>query len=129
MLNQLTISELSARLARREITARDVMQACLDQIERVDGRLHAFLSCDRDDALKQADAADLALAAGATHAAQPLLGIPVAVKDVLAVKNQPLNCASKILGHFRSPYDATAIEKLKAAGAIVFGRCNMDEFA
>jgi aspartyl-tRNA(Asn)/glutamyl-tRNA(Gln) amidotransferase subunit A len=60
---------------------------------------------------------------------RPLLGIPVAIKDVLAVKHQPLNCASKILGNFTSPYDATAIEKLKAAGAIVFGRLNMDEFA
>jgi len=58
-----------------------------------------------------------------------LLGIPVAIKDVLAVKNQPLNCGSKILGNFVSPYDATAIEKLKAAGAVVFGRLNMDEFA
>ena len=57
------------------------------------------------------------------------LGIPVAVKDVLAVKNQPLNCGSKILGKFVSPYDATVVEKLKAAGAIVFGRLNMDEFA
>ena len=55
--------------------------------------------------------------------------MPVAVKDVLAVKNQPLNCGSKILGRFISPYDATVIEKLKAAGAIVFGRLNMDEFA
>ena len=60
---------------------------------------------------------------------KPLLGVPIAVKDVLAVKNQPLNCGSKILGKFISPYDATAIEKLKAAGAIVFGRLNMDEFA
>jgi aspartyl-tRNA(Asn)/glutamyl-tRNA(Gln) amidotransferase subunit A len=55
--------------------------------------------------------------------------VPIAVKDVLAVKNQPLNCGSKILGNFISPYDATAVEKLKAAGAIIFGRCNMDEFA
>ena len=58
-----------------------------------------------------------------------MLGIPIAIKDVLAVKNQPFNCGSKILGKFISPYDATVIEKLKAAGAIVFGRCNMDEFA
>ena len=61
--------------------------------------------------------------------AKPLLGVPIAIKDVLAVKNQPLNCGSKILGKFISPYDATVIEKLKAAGAIVFGRLNMDEFA
>ncbi|HTJ00761.1 MAG TPA: Asp-tRNA(Asn)/Glu-tRNA(Gln) amidotransferase subunit GatA [Dongiaceae bacterium] len=128
MLNQLTISELSARLGRREISAREITQACLDQIARVDGRLHAFLSHDAADALAQAEAADRLLAAGDT-ASRPLLGMPVAIKDVLAVKGQPLNCASKILGNFISPYDATVIERLKAAGAVVFGRLNMDEFA
>lgn len=130
MLNQLAISELSAKLARREISARDIMQACLDRIAQVDGKIHAFLSHDAADALAQADAADKLLAAGENRNPRyPLLGIPVAVKDVLAVKDQPLNCASKILGKFVSPYDATAVEKLKAAGAIVFGRLNMDEFA
>jgi aspartyl-tRNA(Asn)/glutamyl-tRNA(Gln) amidotransferase subunit A len=129
MLNQLTISELAAKLAKREISAREITQACLDQIARVDGKVHAFLSYDAADTLAQADAADKQISSGATHAQKPLLGIPIAVKDVLAVKNQPLNCGSKILGKFISPYDATAVENLKAAGAIVFGRCNMDEFA
>ena len=128
MLNQLTISELSARLVRREVSAREVMQACLDRIARVDGNLHAFLSHDDADALAQAEAADKLLAHGG-NPGRPLLGVPVAIKDVIAVKNQPLNCGSKILGRFVSPYDATVIEKLKAAGAIVFGRLNMDEFA
>ncbi|HEV2692136.1 MAG TPA: Asp-tRNA(Asn)/Glu-tRNA(Gln) amidotransferase subunit GatA [Verrucomicrobiae bacterium] len=126
MLNQLTISELTAKLSQCEVSAREAMQACLDQIARVDGKIHAFISHDASDALAQADAADKLIAGGA-HL--PLLGVPIAIKDVLAVKNQPLNCASKILGKFTSPYDATAIEKLKAAGAIVFGRLNMDEFA
>ncbi len=125
-LNQLTISELSAKLARREVSAREVTQACLDQIARVDGKIHAFLSYNAADALAQANMADQEISSGV---AKPLLGVPIAIKDVLAVKNQPLNCASKILGNFISPYDATAIEKLKAAGAIVFGRLNMDEFA
>jgi aspartyl-tRNA(Asn)/glutamyl-tRNA(Gln) amidotransferase subunit A len=129
MINQLTISEVAAKLARREVTSREVTQSCLDQIARVDGQIHAFLSHDAADALAQADARDKDIAAGVTHLQKPLLGIPIAVKDVLAVKNQPLNCGSKILGKFISPYDATAIEKLKAAGAIVFGRLNMDEFA
>ena len=129
MLNSLTISELAAKLARRETSAREVTQACLDQIQRVDGNIHAFLSYDSPDALAQADAADKAIAAGSTHAQRPLLGVPIALKDVLAVKNQPLGCASKILAKFTSPYDATVVEKLKAAGAIVFGRLNMDEFA
>ena len=129
MLNQLTISELTARLARGEVTARAVTQACLDQVQRVDGRIRAFISYAADDALAQADAADRALAAGETHTTRPLLGIPIATKDVIAVKGQPLNCGSKILGNFVAPYDATVIEKLKAAGAVVFGRLNMDEFA
>ncbi len=129
MLNSLTISELAAKLAKRETSAREVTQACLDQIQRVDGSIHAFLSYDAPDALAQADAADQAIAAGATRAERPLLGVPIALKDVLAVKNQPLGCASKILAKFTSPYDATVVEKLKAAGAIVFGRLNMDEFA
>ena len=129
MLNSLTISELAAKLAKRETSAREVTQACLDQIQRVDGNIHAFLSYDAPDALAQADAADQAIAAGATRAERPLLGVPIALKDVLAVKNQPLGCASKILAKFTSPYDATVVEKLKAAGAIIFGRLNMDEFA
>ncbi len=129
MLNQLTISELTTKLAKREVTSRAATQACLDQIHRVEERLHAFISFDAADALAQADHSDQALARGATHAAKPLLGVPMAVKDVIAVKGQPLNCGSKILGKFVSPYDATVIERLKAAGAVVFGRLNMDEFA
>jgi aspartyl-tRNA(Asn)/glutamyl-tRNA(Gln) amidotransferase subunit A len=129
MLNQLTISGLRAKLARREVSAREATQACLDQINRVDGKIHAFISHNDADALAQADAADKLLSQGGNGADRPLLGVPVAMKDVLAVKGQPLNCASKILGKFVSPYDATVVEKLKAAGAIVFGRLNMDEFA
>ena len=129
MLNQLTISELTARLGRREVSARQATQACLDRIAQVDGQIHAFLSHDAADALAQADAADQALAAGANFQKQPLLGVPIATKDVIAVRGHPLTCASKILGQYISPYDATVIEKLKAAGAIIFGRLNMDEFA
>lgn len=129
MLNQLTISELTLKLAKRETSARAVTQACLDQIQRVDKNLQAFLSYDAEDALAQADQADQALANGQTHAQRPLLGVPIGIKDVIAVKGQPLNCGSKILGQFVSPYDATVIQKLRAAGAVVFGRLNMDEFA
>ena len=129
MLNQLSISGLVAKLAKREVSARAATQACLDQIQRVDGQLRAFISYDAADALAQADAADQALAQGRTHAEKPLLGVPIGVKDVIAVKGQPLNCGSQILKGFISPYDATVIEKLKAAGAVVFGRLNMDEFA
>ena len=129
MLNQLTISEFQRRLSSHGVSARNAVQSCIEQIQRVDGQVKAFLSYDEGDSLRQADAADKLIAAGATTASHPLLGVPIAMKDVLAVKGHPLNCASKILGNFISPYDATVIEKLRAAGAIVFGRLNMDEFA
>jgi len=127
MLNQLTTWQLAAKLARREASARQAMLDCLDQIQRVDGRLHAFLSYDTADAMAQAGQADQALASGAAD--KPLLGVPIAIKDVIAVRGQPLSCASKILGNFVSPFSATVIEKLREAGAVVFGRLNMDEFA
>jgi aspartyl-tRNA(Asn)/glutamyl-tRNA(Gln) amidotransferase subunit A len=129
MLNQLSIADLTAQLARREVSSREVVRACLDQIERHDPQLRAFLSCDAQDALAQAAAADQAIAAGVTHAEKPLLGVPLAIKDVIAVKGQPLTCASKILENFVAPYDATVTEKLRAAGAVLLGRCNTDEFA
>ncbi len=129
MIHRLTVSELTNRLARRECSAAEILQASLDQIARVDGDVRAFLSLDAADARAQAEAADRDLAAGVTHAEKPLLGIPVALKDLLAHRGQPLNCSSKILGHYRSPYDATVVERMKAAGAVVFGRLNMDEFA
>src|SRR6185436_2012450 len=102
MLNQLTISDLTGKLSKREISAREITQACLDQVNRVDGKLHAFLSHNAADALAQADAADNAIAAGATHAQRPLLGLPIGIKDVIAVQGHPLNCGSKILGQYVS---------------------------
>ena len=128
MLNQLTISELTAKIAKREVSAREATQACLDRVAKVEGQIHAFISHNDADALAQADAVDKLIAQG-NVANYPLLGVPIGIKDVLAVKDHPLNCGSKILGNFVSPYDATVIEKLKAAGAIIFGRLNMDEFA
>lgn len=129
MLNRLTVSELTAKLARHECSAREATQACLDQIARVDERVGAFLKVDAAGALAQADAADAALKTGATHATQPLLGVPLALKDIIALRGQPLTCGSRILENFVSPYDATVVEKLKAAGAVLLGRLNLDEFA
>ena len=126
MAHSLTIHQLVERLRAGELSSREATQACLNRVEQVDGRLNAFISVDANDALAQADAADQSRTAGEDL---PLLGVPVAVKDVLAVKDQPLNCASKILGEFNSPYDATVIQKLREAGAVIFGRLNMDEFA
>jgi aspartyl-tRNA(Asn)/glutamyl-tRNA(Gln) amidotransferase subunit A len=129
MLNALTIAELTGRFARREVSAREVTQACLDRVRQVDGQLHAFLKLDEAGALSQADATDAAFKSGITHAQQPLLGVPVALKDVIAVKGQQLSCGSRILENFVSPYDATVVGKLKTAGAILLGRATMDEFA
>jgi aspartyl-tRNA(Asn)/glutamyl-tRNA(Gln) amidotransferase subunit A len=126
MLNRLTISEAAEGLRTKNFSARELMQFCLERVKAVDGKVKAFLSYDEKDALAQADAADKLLANGKGG---PLTGIPIGIKDVLCVKDHPLNCASKILGNFRSPYDATAIHKLKEAGAVIFGRTNMDEFA
>src|SRR5688572_28171871 len=127
MLNQLTISEAAAGLRQKKFSARELMQACLERVKTVDGKVKAFLSYDEKDALAQADAADKRLAD--RTAVSPLTGIPIGLKDLLCVKDQPCNCASKILGNFRSIYDATVVHKLKEAGAVIFGRLNMDEFA
>ena len=129
MLHELTLSALTAKLAAGEVSAREAMQACLDRIDAVDDRVNAFISLDRDDALGQADAADERLAKGDTHPAKPLLGVPISLKDIFCAKGQPVNCSSKILGNFRSPYDATVVRRLRDAGAVLFGRVNMDEFA
>jgi aspartyl-tRNA(Asn)/glutamyl-tRNA(Gln) amidotransferase subunit A len=129
MPHTLTIHELTARLAAKELTAGEATQACLDRVAAIDGELKAFIDHDAKDALAQAEAADRSLAEGVSHDAKPLLGVPIAIKDVIAVKDQPLSCASKILGKFNSPYEATVISKLRDAGAVVFGRLNMDEFA
>lgn len=129
MLHQFTISELTARLARRECSAREATQACLDQMDRVEPVIRAFLDRDAAGALAAADAADRALAAGATHREQPLLGVPIALKDVLSHNGRRCSCGSRIIENFVAPYDATVVSRLKAAGAVVFGRLNMDEFA
>src|SRR5712672_1589195 len=105
MLNELTISELISKISKREVSARETMQACLDQIGRVEDKIRAFISYDAQDALAQADAADKALVSSVAHTDRPLLGVPIAIKDVISVKGQPLTCASKILGKFISPYD------------------------
>lgn len=128
MLNQLSISEASAQLRQKQCSARELIQACLDRVKKVDETVKAFLSYDEQDALAQADAADKLLAANPNDP-RPLLGIPIGLKDLLCVKDQPCNCASKILKDFRAPYDATVVHKLKVQGAVLFGRLNMDEFA
>jgi len=129
MLHQLTVAELTDRLDRRECSSTEALEACLGQMARVEGQLHSFLSWDEVDARRQAAAADASIASGSPRAERPLLGVPIALKDVFCHQGQPCGCGSRILQGFVSPYDATVVARLKAAGAVVFGRLNMDEFA
>jgi aspartyl-tRNA(Asn)/glutamyl-tRNA(Gln) amidotransferase subunit A len=125
-LHALTIHELDDRLAKGEIGARDVTEAFYRRIDALDDRVHAYLTLTREQALKQADQADHRRQMGESG---PLLGVPLAIKDVICTKGVRTTCGSKILHNFVPPYDATVIERLKAAGAIVLGKANMDEFA
>ncbi|MCK4565306.1 MAG: Asp-tRNA(Asn)/Glu-tRNA(Gln) amidotransferase subunit GatA [Verrucomicrobia bacterium] len=125
-LNKLTIAELAEKLASGECSSVDIVNDVFASIEATDGTIGAYLTLDRDSALEQAKAADASRAAGETS---PMLGIPVAIKDLLNVKGQPCTCSSKILEDYTAPYDATVIAKLREAGAVLLGRVNMDEFA
>ena len=120
-------TEISGMLAQKKISARELMTEHLEHIRKIDGNIHAFLAIDEADALAQANASDARRAAGTPLSA--LDGVPVAIKDNIAVAGQRCSCASKMLENFVSPYDATVIANLKKAGAVVFGRLNMDEFA
>lgn len=115
----LTIVALQKLLRAQEVSPREVITALHERIVAHDPEIGAYLSLDLAGALAAADEADVSL---------PLGGIPFAVKDLISVRDQPLTCASKILGNHRALYDATAIVKLKAAGAIPFGKTNLDEF-
>ncbi len=125
-LHKLTIAELSSKLAAGECSSVDIVENVLSSIDATDGKIGAYLTIDREGALAQAKAAD---AARASENTAPLLGIPIAIKDLLNVKGQPCTCSSKILEGYIAPYDATVIAKLREAGAVLLGRVNMDEFA
>jgi aspartyl-tRNA(Asn)/glutamyl-tRNA(Gln) amidotransferase subunit A len=122
-----TVGELSGALATGQLSAAELTAAIIARTQAVDGRVHAFNSFDPEDALRQARASDARRAAG--QARGPLDGIPVGLKDVIAVAGQPLTASSKMLANFVSPYDATVTRKLQEGGAIAWGRLNLDEFA
>lgn len=116
-----TISDLRAAYQSGDLTPADAIRAVADSIEEKNEQIGAYFSHDLEQALADAENADLS---------KPLGGVPIAIKDLINVKGHPCSCASKILhGKYSSPYDATVIRKLREAGAIPFGRTNMDEFA
>ena len=133
MLHELTIHEAAVLLRAGEITAAELTGAVLDRILAVDNDIKAYLTLTPELALEQAAEADAALAAArktGTLAELPLLtGIPLAIKDVITVEGVPLTAGSKILEGYVPPYNATVTEKLRAAGAVILGKTNTDEFA
>jgi aspartyl-tRNA(Asn)/glutamyl-tRNA(Gln) amidotransferase subunit A len=123
MTNDLTalgVAALQQRLRAGDLTPLAALDALEQRISSIDGQVRGYLSRDLERARAEAETADVSL---------PLGGVPVAIKDLINVRGEPCSCASKILRGYVAPYDATVIRKLRAAGAIPFGRTNMDEFA
>jgi aspartyl-tRNA(Asn)/glutamyl-tRNA(Gln) amidotransferase subunit A len=114
-------------LLAKKTSAGDLARRCLDVIKRADSRVKAFISFDEHDVLAQAKAVDQKIARG--EPVGPLAGVPVAIKDNICVKGSRTTCASKILENYVAPYDATVIEKLRRADALLVGKTNLDEFA
>jgi aspartyl-tRNA(Asn)/glutamyl-tRNA(Gln) amidotransferase subunit A len=121
-----TVAELAAGLRKKEFSSVELTKLYLDRIEAHQKALNAFVSVTREQALATAAEADRALAAGR---AGPLTGVPIAHKDIFCTQGVRTTCGSRMLDNFVSPYDATVVTKLKAAGTIMLGKTNMDEFA
>lgn len=119
-LPALDVAGLRGLLQAREVSPREVVEALQDRVAEIDPQIGAYLSLDLEEALKHA---------GRVNVDLPLGGVPIALKDIISVMGQPCTCASKILHNYNATYDATIVERLKAAGAIVFGKTNLDEFA
>lgn len=125
-MHTLTVKELAGDLRSRKISSRELTAHLLDRIEHFNARLNAFITVTREQALVQAEEADRHLARGEGG---PLMGIPIAHKDIFCTEGVKTSCGSRILDNFVSPYDATLVERLRAAGTVLVGKTNMDEFA
>ncbi|MDD5175458.1 MAG: Asp-tRNA(Asn)/Glu-tRNA(Gln) amidotransferase subunit GatA [Sterolibacterium sp.] len=123
---QASLKELAQALGTKAISSVELTTLFLDRSERLNPTLNAFITLDRDKTLAMARAADVRLATGETG---PLLGIPLAYKDIFCMEGWLTTCASKMLANFVSPYDAHVVEQFKKAGMVTLGKCNMDEFA
>src|SRR5688500_1242419 len=126
-LAALTLHDAGEKLRAGEFTSVELIEAVFQRIAAIDERIHAYLTLDRAGALAQARAADARIRAN--DAVSPLLGIPVALKDNFLTQGLLTTAASKMLGEFVSPYDATTVRKLRAAGGVFVGKTNLDEFA
>jgi len=125
-LTSLSLTEMQTGLSKGHFSSRELVGAALSRIERFDAKTHAFLHLAKKSALKQADESDRQRT---TNNRQPLLGIPVAIKDVLSVEGLPCTCGSKILEGYVPPFTATSVKKLIEAGVVIIGKTNTDEFA
>ncbi|WPD19346.1 Asp-tRNA(Asn)/Glu-tRNA(Gln) amidotransferase subunit GatA [Thermaerobacter composti] len=121
------VHRLAQRLAAGEVSARELTQAFLDRIQALDGTVGAYLTVTAELALRQAREEDERRRRG--EPVGPLSGIPVAVKDNLCIQGVPTTAASRLLAGYRPPYTATAVQRLRRAGAVILGKTNMDEFA
>jgi len=126
-LYKLTAAELHEKLVNKECSAVEIAKSVLERMEKCEPVINAYVTRTSQSALEQAARVDAKIAAGEEIA--PLEGIPVAVKDNICTKGVLTTCSSKMLYNFVPPYDATVVEKLKAAGCVQTGKCNMDEFA
>ena len=125
-MHDLTFAELSAALRRGATSSEELARHFLARIERLDPALNSFVTVSPERALEEARAADAARRRGE---AGPLTGIPMAHKDIFCTEGVKTSCGSKMLDSFISPYDATVVERLRAAGMVMLGKTNMDEFA